>query len=470
MSLPRPEYPAIPEAFLSALAWKAFLPSDLPTPVEGKKLGLRFWSDTPKEVGKSFETFETRPRDGKLQSLQDNLATRGFRSVEHNSQVGEALINSVVGTSKSQGRFVPASPLTPSLALMQNLIGVLGKAGPPDIAKILETIYAIGHKGSPHTTVAALYAQAAKHRLKNDLVLSKIDAALSEDTWGGVSEVKLETLKVSSSLFDHLEDTPFTWFAQTWDKITSPEWVSVLPARIWVDWATSVLRSAYAMTYLWEASWFDTVGRVVLSDIPHDRITFALLRQRMDAPLVWKPSGTPVEIRDVSSKLKWRCERGVLVRKILEDFIDGAGYGNESLARLVKDVRTNSKTVESIRAAMNPTKSAKATSSKLLWEAIRYSLQTRGSDDYYGLLETRGNRYLFANPGMEWCAMVASLSSSNPGVKTNLGEVLRNLGAMGIKTDSSELLSQLERAGLARGSADADLAVEVQTAFGRSHS
>ena len=61
--------------------------------------------------------------------------------------------------------------------------------------------------------------------------------------------------------------------------------------------------------------------------------------------------------------------------------------------------------------------------------------------------------------------MIASLACDKPGGTTTLGAVKERLNYLGLKPDNSELLHELEKAGLARGSADADEAIQVRSAF-----
>jgi hypothetical protein len=104
-----------------------------------------------------------------------------------------------------------------------------------------------------------------------------------------------------------------------------------------------------------------------------------------------------------------------------------------------------------------------------LWEAIRYSLMVRDESgpyaDHYGILRSRGSRYLIPDPGTEWIAVVASLCCPGPSSQTDLGEVMRSLRELGLRPELSEVVNLLERAGLARGSADADQGVIVESAF-----
>lgn len=462
--LSRPEYPAVPEAFLSALAWKAFTPKVLPNAASGKKLGLRFKLQDIHSLAKSVEYFETVPSGDKFSDLSAALQNNGVESLGTIQIVTDALITSIEGTSKNKSKFIPASPLTPSLALMQNVIGALGKANPPDIGNILEQIYCLGNAGSPTSGVASNYSKACEVRLGHDPILDTIDRSLAEVVWGGVTPNAPIAYSEESSIVNHLSNTPFTWFASAWDKITSESWVLALPARVWVDWATAILRSAYAMAYLWESCWYEAVAKAVLSNTPSEQIDFETIRRNMDTPVTWRSIETPTEIKDLGSKLKWRNEKSVQIRKHLIVWLQNEDFKELTLSEFVDAIRSKASFKNDLEEALNPDKSKQASASKLLWEATKYSLLTREQNDYYGLLQSSG-RYLYTSPGIEWCAMVASLASSGPGVSANLGQVVSELQNMGIRCSSNEVLRLLEKAGLARGSADADLAVEVESAF-----
>lgn len=460
----RPEYPAVPEAFLSALAWKAYSPTELPAVADGKKLGLRFKIQDSGTVAKSIDYKETVPISAKFEELQSALERYGVESLGAKDLVAGALIHSVEGTSKNKSRFIPASPLTPSLALMQNVVGALGKANPPDIAYILEQIYYLGKSGATATSVAALYAEACEIRLKNDAILATIEKSLADVVWGGISLRSQKLTFDETSLSNHLSKTPFSWFADAWDKVTSDNWVKALPARVWVDWATTILRSGYAMAYLWESCWYEAVAKLILSNTPSNMIDFETIKRSMDFPIDLRPIDTPTEIKDLGSKLKWRNEKSVQIRKVLMAWLDEENFVGKKLHEFIELARANESFLIEIEEALNPDKSKPASASKLLWEATKYSLVTRELNDYYGLLQSNG-RYLFTNPGVEWCAMVASLTSPSPGISTNLGSVVSELQNMGIRSSTNEVLRLLEKAGLARGSADADLAVEVECAY-----
>ncbi|KQQ93800.1 hypothetical protein ASF62_06280 [Leifsonia sp. Leaf325] len=103
-----------------------------------------------------------------------------------------------------------------------------------------------------------------------------------------------------------------------------------------------------------------------------------------------------------------------------------------------------------------------------MWEAIRYALRTRDAAgpfaDYFGVLRQSG-RYLTVEPGTEWIAVVASLACEKPGGSTDVATVIQALEEMGLRPELADLVALLERAGLARGSADADQGVVVESAF-----
>ena len=85
--------------------------------------------------------------------------------------------------------------------------------------------------------------------------------------------------------------------------------------------------------------------------------------------------------------------------------------------------------------------------------------------DHYGLLRTRGRSALVVEPGIEWAALVASLACGSPGAIRDVAAVLRSLRALGVSPETRDLISLLEKAGLTRGSADADSGLEVHSAY-----
>ncbi len=271
--------------------------------------------------------------------------------------------------------------------------------------------------------------------------------------------------KITSQIKTILADSPFAWFAETWEKITSEEWVLALPARVWVDWATCILRTGYSMAYLWEASWYESLAREILAQ-PDEKADFiGAVLAGMEPAMVWRSKEQPAEIRDLSSKLKWRCYKSLAVKSVLDNWVKNNSAGELGLEQFLVAIRSDGKAIKDLKDALSPNKDLRSEPAEHLWEAIKYSLLTREKGDHYGFLESAGPRYLFAAPGIEWCALMASMAAEKPGAITNLGVVSEKLAKSGTQTEAKELLSLLERTGLARGSADADLALQVETAY-----
>jgi hypothetical protein len=467
LPLPRPEYVALPEGFISALAWEVLEVKGLELETgSGKKVGLRYKIIGGETSSKNVEFRETAPNSKELSDLADLLEQHGLQELGSKNLLAESVLNSIRGTSAPKSKFTPASPLSPALALLQNSVGLMGKRNPPDLARIFETVYSLGRGGKPENTVASRWLAASRLRLEHDTLLRAIDESFAEVVWkGGISEVPVTPVTLDSKMPSLLTETPFGWFADAWDKITSDEWVLCLPARVWVDWATGVLRTAYAMSYLWESAWYESLGRaLLLSDDPNEEFIQQVI-QSMDPPLVWRGSEAPAEIRDVSSKLKWRCNKAVRIRTVLEAWVKDQDCSELPIADFVIRIRQNEKALQDLQDALTPAKESSSGSADNLWEAIRYSLKSRDRTDYYGFLENSGTRFLFPAPGIEWGAMFASLSAKRAGWETNLGEVAASLERSGTQPQIKELLALLEQTGLARGSADADLAVAVESAF-----
>lgn len=464
--LPRPEYVALPEGFLSSLAWNAFNIEGLEPPASGKKLGLRFLFDKSLSPSKNVEFRQMWPEDDSLDALCDRLEAHGLEETGNKKLLASAVLGSINGTSTSKSKFIPASPLSPALAMLQNSVGLMGKANPPDLAHILETIYSLGGADAQTLGVTDRYVQACEIRLENDSILDAIDAAVQEVIWKGQRLRKASPrANVNSGIRELLQSSPFTWFHQAWNKITSDEWVLALPARVWVDWATCVLRTGFSMAYLWESSWYEAIARTVLADGSSEDTTLEAVVRNMDAPLIWRNSDSPAEIRDLSSKLKWRCYKSSEIRTVLDGYIKTHSMQDMVFEDFMAAARSDLDLRAKLQSALTPNKDNTSGSADNLWEAIRYSLKSRELGDHYGFLESSGNRYLFASPGIEWGALMASLTAERPGATTNLGHVVRSIRLSGTQVHSGELLELLERTGLARGSADADLAVSVETAY-----
>lgn len=461
LPLPRPQYVAVPEALISALAWRAFDVDIGPQP-----LGLVFRMDLGIKKPKTFALRPTAPATTEdLVQFGDALKEAGVKSQVATDVLARAVLNSVVGVRAEKSGKQPATPVTPGLALLQNMRGLQGSRNPPDLAQIMETMYQLGGgTQSGRQSMTGRWLQAAQMRMDTDRLLQAMDAAVEASLLGAERRVRPEVLEGSLSA-EVIEGSPYSWLARSWENLTSEAWVDALPARVWVDWATTVLRLGLGMGFIWEAAWYETIARKLLSEeapAGNDNL-MKWLQADVGEILPWKSSRSMTSVRDVAPVLSWRIHRGDKIRRLLLEELKEHPEG-ESAAQGWERLSSNPE----LRTKLTVALGSKEKSANNAWEAVKYALLTRDatgtSADYYGLLRSNG-RYMTVDPGTEWIAVVASLACGAPGQESNVGRVMESLVELGMQPELNDLVALLERAGLARGSADADQAVIVQSAF-----
>lgn len=449
--LNRPEYVMSPEALITALAWKVFKSPDA-YPGSEKQRGYVYLSDSA--PARSLDTYTTYPDSpAKMQDLTNALTGLRIPSEVERPTLAEAVANSLRGTKSKKSKNQLASPLTPNLALLQDAMGSKGKANPPDYGLILEQLFTLGVPlGETRAHPARMWLAAAEHRCSADPLLARIDTAARDSLlpFRVTARNNTETLDIPGAW--EFASTPYAWFVEAWSKLTRTDWVDALPARIWVDWASTVLRLAFGLGYLWEATWYEALGRQILSG----SLDFSRVSAHRPEIIPWRPSDAPTTVRDVAGLLKWRVRRGNKVRDVLLKQFGQATSGSFDL-RDPAFLRQVDTAISSPGTAVNT------------WEAVRYALITRDPAgpafaDHYGLLRSSG-RYLWVQPGTEWIAVVASLACAQPGGATDVNHLMKDLHALGLRPELRDVLLLLEAAGLARGSADADYGVEVRSAF-----
>jgi len=464
IDLPRPEYVASPEILISSLAWREFAYVD-PSASSPQALAYR----TDDRTSTKIEFRSTEPTD--MSGWGESLSTAGLKGVEDFAILGAATAVSIAGIRAKKAKGQAATPLTPALALLQDARGMLGKKNPPNIGLILEELYRLGASSfeSTSATAASHWRHAAERRLSSDPLLQCIDTAAREFIFGGLIESRrdgsIETPQTRPLLAG---DTPFTWFHVAWSRITSDDWVDALPSRRWVDWASTVLRAAIAFGYLWQSRYNEEVARAVIGGSLNNEIESPeAIVERINPVAPWVNRSEQVSVRDVGSRLKASVRRGSNVNLVFKEWRrhNNELEGSSSAQELLEIMSTDGHLVDALLGALG----SKRDAGKLTWEAIRYSLQVRDRSgpfaDHYGLFASRGTRYLLVDPGVEWIAVMASLVASGPGSRTTLGDVQRSLRSLGLEVELPQLVDALESAGLARGSADADQAVIVETAY-----
>lgn len=465
LGLQRPQYVALPEAFVSDLAWRAF-PSDVPS-LGGKPVGLRYRSEDQSKKSIAFRATAPKTSDEFLE-LGLSAHAAGLVGEAPASLVGRAIAESVSGLKAAKGSSQAVSPLTPGLALLQNTRGLFGVANPPNVAEIIEQIYALGAVGTgslggaSDRSATGDWLSAARHRIKVDPLLNSIDSAVQAVLLDAplAGERALRPADLGIALGDR---TPFGWFRRSWQLLTSDEWVEALPPRTWVDWATTVLRLGYGLAFLWESAWYESIARTIIDGRSIEDMNAVL--DGMDPVIPWRSARLGVGGRDVAPILVKRSYRAERIRQFLQSGLPEASEADtavEGIRALQRDSSVRAVIQEILRTDV------RTSSGKNLWEASRYALMIRstagGQPDYYGLLRTKG-RFLTLEPGTEWVAVAASLACGRPGSMSTISDMLRDLSDMGIRPELADLISLLEEAGLARGSADADEAVLIQSAY-----
>ncbi|HKU31181.1 MAG TPA: hypothetical protein VJQ60_11895, partial [Arthrobacter sp.] len=285
LPLNRPQYVTVPEALISALAWRLFHVDLSEDPA--RPLALLYQSS--EKPSKTLEKRSTMPVRDKATEFGSLLKTNGFATAAGSELLGEAVAGSVAGIRAEKSGSQPASPLSPGLALMQNMRGLQGTKNPPDLGEILESIFVLGDiGGQAGSSVSGLWIQAAERRIEIDPVIRAIDNSI-EDAVYGRRRIRRDDRGASKAeewrgMFPR---TPFEWFRNFWTTLTREEWVDALPARVWVDWATTVLRLGVGLGYLWEAGWYEVLARQILE--PSAR-TWNELLALVPEPLPWRSS------------------------------------------------------------------------------------------------------------------------------------------------------------------------------------
>lgn len=462
--LNRPQYVSVSEGYISALAWSLFEP--LPKQ-EGKKQALRY-SFESSAVSRDLVYKRTEPTaKDDFTIFAGAMASSGLSTDDDGYLLALAAAKSIIGVKSEKGKFTPASPMTPVLALLQNNEGIQGSANPPATAEILESIFRLGNSETDVSSAATLWAESAYRRLEIDPILKGIDSAMCEVAFGTLPVRRAHQIDVDdleTEWVPLLAESPFAWFAEAWKKLNSKIWVDNLPARVWTDWATTLLRTGYGTSILWECAWYESLGRAVISG---NLTTVQEIIKNMDPTLPWRSASDTAEIRDLSSKIKVRCQRAFEIRTRLDRWLKEDSNEElpveEALVKMHLDSNFKSGLAKDLQAKSN------SNLGKGLREAIRYALLIReesGSNaDYYGLLRNAGTRYLFPEPAIEWITVMASLSCDTPGSTCNLGDVKSFLRKAGLEPDLRDLVALLEKSGMARGSADAEEGLKVEAAF-----
>ena len=470
LPLNRPQY-MNPEAFSTALAWSLF-EVEMAAPANSSHVvALQYRANARKPSNTlEYRTTDPVPDRERLDAFALALTAEGVIAEHDQTDLARAVANSICGIQAKGSTYHPAAPITESMALLQNIVGMQGAKNPPNLALIVEGLFGLGRPSDakPLVSAAQQWQAAVQHRASIDPLARALDSAVKSSLLDSVpTQVSGTVADPAREWMGMFPETPFTWMYRMWNKITSEEWVDALPARVWVDWASTVLRMGLGMGFLWEAAWNEGIALTLLRG---KDLTWEAIRETAPASLPWRSLSSATSVRDVSSTLGRRARRSELIRGHLDSWITdwtkaNAGEktdANSALEEMAHDQSLLSLLEHDLQGFLPRKKSN-------LWEAIRYTLSVREESgpfaDHYGLLRSNGRRYLMIDPGIEWITVIASLSCSEPSTKTDLGNVMKSLNELGLTPPLGDVVVLLERAGLARGSADADQGVVIQSAF-----
>ena len=518
LRLPSPEYMPAPELLITSLAWRLVDKDRMVGWIKDSKNKPKALAyELSKKTSLKDENvlwLATKP----VQNAEDVSKWRSLlreNNIDFDSNQDESstsILDALRGGEIKGSARRTTSPLTPHVSLLQNGRGVYAKKGPPDIGLTLETIFALGRPAGNlavgavdiENSAAALWYKAMAYRLHDDPRLNQIDQSIKSyikthpenADWLNKDHeifqdesIFMATYAVDAKSFSQIclgEDTPFAWFADMWQRITSNTWVNALPARRWMDWATTVLRMAFGFAYIWEANWYLAIASAVTdplsipvveekcliyktenssqSEVVGVQFILRSPRLRGGSALSWKDDALSITLRDIAPSLRQTLHQGREIRNILKRGIDEGS--NKSVEETLFDLRQDSEICDELRRAQT---SKFTRSSKSTWEAVKYALLIRKSEgeaaDFYGLLKSRNRNFTVIEPATEWTAALASLAINNPGGVGTLKKVKEEFERLGLRTSVGELRRNLEAAGLAQSTADADTAVVVESAF-----
>ena len=461
----RPEYVPYPELFISSLAWRIASVPSWKGMTNGKPIGLVYGrEDTGSakiDIKRTNPNLDTTQQTAWREAINDNF------DVSSSYEVGDAFVSALKGVASPRMKSQSATPITKHSALLQNTVGVFNKQGPPDIGAIIERMFQMGRPDDDDSSASQRWLSAMNCRNRIDPLLGRLDDTIRE---GILPKDAPDDAFIESPFVDwgHVSsgfsvDTPFSWLNHNWSLVTSEKWVEALPPRRWVDWATTVLRTGFAMCLLWEMRWYQELSAALLgpSDVEQNDVADAV---RLGAPLLdWRATNEGDSLRDIAEPVRAIIAQGVAIRYALDG--PNIRYDAPTFSDQVHELRKNQELMDALKESSKASFTSKANS---MWESIKYTLIVRSEDgeqsDHYGIIKTRG-RFSVVEPASEWIACMASLSCSRPNSIGSLGDLSKSLSALGFRPSRNLLLSSVEKVGLARGAADADQAVEIESAF-----
>ena len=500
LPLQRPEYANQVEALLTDLLWRS--PGSSLSSLTSAKSAMDFLAALNREAlpppNRLVPSTTKRSNNAVVETLPfaqltDLTGIVDLRPGDPNPV--PAFLNSIMAPKAAGSRSTACVPLHGDAAALQTLHGLVNKKAPPALGSIIETVGVLGGSGANGRVASSFIGALASSDSPTDGLTgftNQVVPAIAATTWAGLRTLGtfredwpawagVKPLKPAESApstpVAKLERTPFRWFWNKWQVLCDPAvgWVDKLPARRFADWASCILRTALAFSYIWEAEFFTRVHQaVVAKHRMHGADPYTDLRLMLQDGAVLaslQPSAVPASQKEAWRPMSALLSRGGEVRRLLEDYLtpgEAAPTGATAF-EMMKSWIESLAAVDLNHLAQKP--EVGTASAKNQKEFVRYLLLPRSSDvdtvdqaDYYYLMR-RNSSNSWLSPGPEWIVVIASLVAGRPGGQCTLGMLSEDLGNLGIRTERAILVALLEEAGLTTDSPDADSALIIQAGF-----
>jgi hypothetical protein len=428
----------------------------------------------------TVETFPTGD-PARLKSLAEHLDYE-FRIYDLNEarQAVDILCEDLVGNVPAKANAKPIVPLNLLSALMQDVRGVSGVDNPPNFARMIGHMYALG--GGKESAARLLVSSLHGHETDwldafTRQLAPKEVTAVASSLPGKLEAYDEKRRRVPAWLVN--ASTPYRWFAESWLNLMTKGWIDAMPRRRWIDWASCVLRTGLGTAYVFEMNFYYQLALGLGSSDPVEEVQRKCLSSNQ--PFFAWDAAASVSSRDVASKVKKLCDRGTACRTLLNEWVDeddkfplpsqflDRDTGLQEWIELARQWFTGHADQDAVEKRLAASLSGKSNrSAKNVYELARYALQDRGSPaevDLYSLMRKHGPRYTVVEPGQEWFVVVSSLVAPGPGSRARVADLVAALELLGIEASYQTIISELERVGLGRSSHDADDAIEIATAF-----
>jgi len=411
---------------------------------------------------------------------------------------------------KMRRRVRAAVPLSPIAGLMQNQPGVLGTNQQNDYGQSIEKLYEVGRilcGDEPNRASERLLTAMVRRRGRDKRVAAVDDALLSSLCHALVIDPTAVSYSVAdgrlsldgkrkAALNELLAKTEyeilsqltglggkncFTWFYQSWNKLTSDEWSDRLPHRRWVDWLVTTIRLGVGTAYIFRSHWTVEATRLALDEtLSEGGVRVQIFSACLNQPIIaWQDRSQDVfGQRNVHPQLRKLVRTAKSIEKLLKEDFDITHGADNSIEGLKSIVRADKSLNAKLHKALySPELNLTHKAVQPVYNTIRDALVDRTSiddgnpgdtADYYALMrsDTRGSKSsTYFDPSSEVVALLASLACDAPDGSTTLGDVKQEFQKLGFRPSQNELRYLLEQAGLCRAEADASLQVSVTSAL-----